>query len=99
LVRNERSRARSKYPVNARAAVWQVERVANFWWHPPDEPDNVRLHLLLCRQVAFDEDLKSVANYLRIFVAKRADALLKLCEGTKVLVNALPYKLFRVGVF
>jgi hypothetical protein len=48
--------------------------------HLPDEPDSLRLQFLVRREVAFDEDLECVADSLRIFIAKRADALLQLGE-------------------
>jgi hypothetical protein len=53
---------------------------------------------LLCGEVAFYEDLESVADGLRILITKRADALLQLGEGMKVIVQTAPYQRSCVGV-
>jgi hypothetical protein len=50
--------------------------LADVLWHLPDQPDSLRLQLLVRREIAFDEDLECVSNDLRILITERADALL-----------------------
>src|SRR5262249_1349081 len=88
-----------KYAVNTLGVVWQVHLLADALRHLPDEPDSLRLQLLVRREVAFDKDLECVADNLRIFMAERADALLQLGERVKIIVQPAPYQQSRVRVF
>jgi hypothetical protein len=66
--------------------------LANVLRHLPDEPDSLRLHFLVGREVTFDEDLECVADSLRILIAERTDTLLQLGERVEIIVQAAPYQ-------
>src|SRR5262249_47689359 len=96
---NEYARPRPKYTVDSLGVVWQVHLLADALRHLPDEPDGLRLQLLVRREIAFDKDLERVADNLRILIAERADALLQLGERAKIIVQAALYQQSRVSVF
>jgi hypothetical protein len=57
---------------------YQIE--ANIKWYLSNEPDSLRLHLLLRCEVAFDKDFECVADDLRVFITEGADPLLQFGE-------------------
>ncbi|MFZ2075133.1 MAG: hypothetical protein WAV38_00435, partial [Xanthobacteraceae bacterium] len=71
---------------------------ANIKRYLSNEPDSLRLHLLVGREIAFHEDFKRITDDLRILIAKGADALLQFGERAKVIVQAALYQPSRVGV-
>src|SRR5262249_41029320 len=99
LIGNEHARPRPKYTVDTLGVVGQVHLLADALRHLPDEPDSLRLQLLVRREVAFDKDLECVADNLRILIAERADALLQLGKQVKLIVQAAPSQQSRVSVF
>ena len=89
---------RVRNAIDALGIIRQVQLLANIEWHLSDEPDSLRLHLLVGREIAFHEDFKRVTDDLRILVAKSADAFFQFGERPKIVVQAALYQPSRVGV-